>query len=108
MKAGDWYIAISDSPPIDFARLKFIPRSAVAAQLDPKRLHHAWAEGQMVRVVAVQATRVRVSISGFAHVMEQDDFERWFSPLPDVDAIALQNIGRSAAGLSPLEDSVYD
>lgn len=88
--------------------MKFIPRSAAASKLDPKRLHHAWAEGQVVRVVAVQDSRVRVSISGFGHVMEQEDFERWFSPLLEADAIALQNVGRAAAGLSPLDDDVYD
>jgi hypothetical protein len=108
MKAGDWYIAISNSPPIDFTRTKFIPRSVATAAFDPLGVHHAWAEGQVVRVMAVQDSRVRVSISGFGHVMEQEDFERWFSPLPEADAIALQNIGRVAAGLLPLDDEVYD
>ena len=45
----------------------------------------AASTGQVVEVLAVEGRRVRLSISGRVHLLEQEDFLRRFSPLPAAD-----------------------
>jgi hypothetical protein len=57
----------------------------------------AASTGQVVEVLAVEGRRVRLSISGRVHLLEQDDFLHKFNPLPAADVSPRLEPGELAA-----------
>ena len=71
----------------------------------------ATSTGQVVEVLAVEGSRVRLSISGRVHLLEREDFLRRFNPLPADDVCKRPGPEEIAAEFefyTSLEDSLED